>query len=72
MEEKWWEIIGKFILFLIGFALLSQMCSSRPNCPDDPAYRYDPKTGTCVDMGEEMEEAYFEYQYQRYRGDREP
>lgn len=72
MEEKWWEIIGKFILFLVGFALLSQTCSGRPSCPDDPAYRYDPQTGQCIDLGETMDEAYHEYQLQRYFGEREP
>lgn len=69
MEEKWWEIVGKFMLFLIGFALLSQMCSGQPRCPEDPAYSYDPKTGQCIDLGEAMHEAYAEHQYQRYLDD---
>ncbi|MCX6028311.1 MAG: LysM domain-containing protein [Chloroflexi bacterium] len=48
------------------------LAACEPNCGDDPQYRYDPETRTCIDLAaiDEIDIARFEQEYQDYLMDK--
>lgn len=51
------------VSLVISMTLLFFLAACGPNCPDDPAYRYDPKTNTCIDLFDLYREEYLASKY---------
>jgi len=55
VSESLVRMTWKSLVLLVAVLAMTQLGSAcyGPQCGDDPAYRYDPKTGTCIDLSEE-------------------